>query len=400
MSGARAWLVGGTVRDLLLGQRPADYDIAFNDDLSPEIRDWARRLQGSWFWLDKERNQSRVILDGGRLQFDFASLRAADIEDDLRLRDFTVNAIALPLLELSAGGLIDPLGGQNDLRKGVLRTCSAEVLKDDPLRCLKGIRHHAQHGWKFDPESLRRIREAAPLLGHVAGERIRTELAYILAAPRFASAIRLLVETGLAQELLPSFDNRKFQTRLTNVQARLTRLAAFREIGNALNNEYEAHLPLRSLLLLSLLLGCSSHNLAAFAERLRLSRKSRNLLDALTKAVPLQLEFNLEDGPRVSALRMEQIDREPVAGVIHTLLQKQDFALDEVCAAAIGHYVTQLRQGRVPDLMDGNTLKGRYPTLSGQEIGDLLGQIKVAEIKGEIAGKNGVGGWLERQFSN
>lgn len=399
-SSAQAWLVGGTIRDLVRGQRPADYDIAFNGDLSSEIFAWARQLRGSWFWLDETRSQSRVMFENDRLQFDFAPLRAGTIEEDLRLRDFTINALALPLQALPAGDLIDPLDGQDDLSRGILRICSAGVLQDDPLRCLKGVRHHAQHGWRFEPESLRRIREAAHLLRQIAGERLRTELAYILSAPRLASAIHWLVETGLAQEMFPSFDGRKFQVLFANTQKRLVRLGAFDIFQSALAKDCEALLSLRSLLILALILDSTDQHQPALVERLRLSRKSQRVLKVLQDVEPLCLEFNPQDSPRVSALRVEQIGYEPVARLLYTLLRSRDSDLDSASADAVKYYLIHLKQGRVPDLMGGSALKEQYPRLSGREIGILQKRIKGAEIKGEIKERGEVPGWLERQFSN
>ncbi|MCF6179710.1 MAG: CCA tRNA nucleotidyltransferase, partial [Geopsychrobacter sp.] len=171
-----AWLVGGAVRDLLNAETPDDFDIAFAEDLTPLVKLWARRNNGHWFWLDKQRNQSRVVFVAAGLQFDFSALRAADISSDLKLRDFTLNAMALPLsVDPPINGLIDPLDGQNALKDGLLKGCSPGVFLDDPLRVLKGVRHVAERGWQVEPKTARLFVEAAPGLISVAGERIKSE---------------------------------------------------------------------------------------------------------------------------------------------------------------------------------------------------------------------------------
>ena len=397
---ARAWLVGGTVRDLLLGEQPADYDIAFCGDLSPEIRSWSRLRQGCWFWLDQERNQSRVLLEGGRLQFDFAPLRADTILGDLRLRDFTLNAIALPMQQLTAGALIDPLGGVADLQSGNLRSCSADVLISDPLRCLKGIRHHAQRGWEFTPETLGQIRATATLLNRVAGERLRTELSRILTAPHLTSAIRLLAETGLDRELFPGFNESQFRVAIRQARKRLDTLAAFEPIRVQLEAECESLLPLQSLLILALIFSCTTTFNPESVERLRLSRRSSRLLDLLVNSEPARIDLKADDSPRISALKLEQLGAEPVARLLFTLLQGQGAEPLSLYAAALARYDAQLRCGRVPDLLGGDILIGQCPTLSGKEIGVWLGKIKEAEINGEISCDSEAEAWLKRQFSN
>ncbi len=399
-SSGQAWLVGGTVRDLLLGQQPADYDIAFSGNLSTEIRSWSQRLHGSWFWLDKERNQSRVLLADGGLQFDFAQLRAKTIEEDLRLRDFTINAIALPLPLLSAGGLIDPLDGVADLQAGCLRSCSGDVLREDPLRCLKGVRHHAQHGWRFTPETIDQLGDAALLLDRVAGERLRTELAQILAAPHLTSAIRVLEETGLAQELFPTFREQKFQLEFVQVRRRLEKLSSHRQIGAQLKVEYEPLLTLRSLLVLALILACTAEFKPTVIERLRLSRRSGHLLNILLGSEAVQVDFNLQDSPRVCALKLERFGREPIARLLFALLHRQGSEQDSLSAEAIAHYSAHLKQGRVPDLLGGEVLTGRFPDLAGKAVGFWLERLKMAEIKGEINNVGEAEVWLRRQFSN
>ena len=395
----QAWLVGGTIRDLLLDNHPADYDIAFSGDLSAKVLAWSQQQQGSWFWLDKERNQSRVMLDNGRLQFDFAPLRAATIQEDLRLRDYTLNAIALPLKDLTTGGLIDPLDGVADLQAGRLRCCSGDVLKDDPLRCLKGIRHHAQHGWTFTPETIDQLRAAAPLISQIAGERLRTELSHILAGPHLSSAIDLLEETHLAQELFPKFRGQEFQIGLSHARKQLALLSAFEPIVIRLEENYEPLLNLHSLLILALIFICTTDFIPALIERLRLSRRSSKLIDSLLRSEPARIDFDLQDSPRISALKVERIGTEPIAQLLFTLLRYQGTELISLSSVAITHFINHLSRERIPDLLGGNALREKYPALSGKEIGLWLERIKAAEINEEISSVGEAEAWLDQQFS-
>jgi Poly A polymerase head domain len=167
LSGEEAWIVGGAVRDALLGRPLIDLDIASRD---PEAA--ARRYGGPVFPLSDRHGAWRVALDGGRT-VDFTPLRGS-IEDDLATRDFTINAIAEPL---AGGERVDPFGGEADLEAGVLRAVASGVFEDDPLRLLRAVRLEDELGFRLDAETERLVCEHAGLVGRPAGERIVAELA-------------------------------------------------------------------------------------------------------------------------------------------------------------------------------------------------------------------------------
>jgi len=174
------FLVGGALRDWQLGRPVADLDFAVSCDPTELARNFAAAVGGHWFMLDAGRRQSRVV---SRKQaappftYDFAPYRADDLAGDLRLRDFTINALALPIVACNGlPPLIDPLGGLSHLQCGLLRACSSGVFQDDPLRILKGVRHCTALGLAVEPRTLNWMRVATGLLPKVAAERVRTEL--------------------------------------------------------------------------------------------------------------------------------------------------------------------------------------------------------------------------------
>lgn len=191
------------MRDILLGREIKDLDFALADQAEEFPRTFAERLGGSFFWLDRERRQSRVVtrLTEGPNVFDFAPLRGGDIGDDLLLRDFTINAMALELSDQPR--LIDPLNGEADLRKRLIRTCAETSLKDDPLRLLRAIRFAATLGFAIEDGTFADIGKKAPLLGKVAAERARDEFLQILAAPGVAASLQMLHDAGLLAVLMP-----------------------------------------------------------------------------------------------------------------------------------------------------------------------------------------------------
>ncbi len=208
-AGEAAWLVGGATRDLLLGRAVKDFDFVIAGD---GLR-WAQRiadeLRGAFVPLDEARRVGRVVVrhEGKPLWIDVASFRGeADqgegvtLDEDLRLRDFTVNAIALNLL---TGEVVDPTGGVADLEAGRLRATGPRALRDDPLRLLRAVRIHATHGLSIPPETERAMRAAASGLGKVAAERTREEWMRLLAPDGAAARVTMLDEVGALKMLLP-----------------------------------------------------------------------------------------------------------------------------------------------------------------------------------------------------
>ncbi len=165
-----AWIVGGAVRDELLGREVVDLDIACRDPQGA-ARVYANRSGGAPFPLSERHGAWRVALEAGRT-VDFTPLPGA-IEDDLATRDFTINAIAVPL---AGGEPTDPYDGRGDLEQKVVRAVSASVFADDPLRLLRAVRLEDELSFGLDPETERLVREHAQLVTHPAGERILAEL--------------------------------------------------------------------------------------------------------------------------------------------------------------------------------------------------------------------------------
>jgi putative nucleotidyltransferase with HDIG domain len=162
---------------------------------------------GAFVPLYAERGAARVIAGGHRL--DVADFRAPTLAEDLRARDFTVNALAVPLRELLRSGrarVLDPAGGLDDLRARRLRLPSPDVLADDPLRTLRGVRLEGQLRFTLAPAAVRAIRAAADDVRSVSGERVRDELVAMLAQPAAARAIRRLDALGLLRVVLPEVE--------------------------------------------------------------------------------------------------------------------------------------------------------------------------------------------------
>jgi len=186
-------VVGGAIRDLLLGLEPADADVACIDPLAAAKRVSARVIRLG----DAEHLSAyRVVLPGH--VYDFAGLLDGDLETDLARRDFTVNAMAV---DLQRDVLVDPHGGQRDVAGHVVRMVRPSNFDDDPLRTLKGVRMAVKYGFAIDPETLEAMRQRAPRIVDVARERVMYELSVIFSAKAFRRAVELLRATGLDRAL-------------------------------------------------------------------------------------------------------------------------------------------------------------------------------------------------------
>ena len=170
LSGKEAWVVGGAVRDEALGRDLVDLDIACREPRKA-AREYAGRSGGDPFPLSERHGAWRVALAAGRT-VDFTPLREG-IEDDLATRDFTINAIAVPL---AGGEEVDPHGGRADLDAKLIRAVSPAVFTDDPLRLLRAVRLEDELGFVLEQETERLVREQAALVTEPARERALAEL--------------------------------------------------------------------------------------------------------------------------------------------------------------------------------------------------------------------------------
>ena len=215
--GIKSYLVGGFVRDVLLRRDTADIDIAVAADaveIAPQV---ANALGGKFVLLDEVNRVGRVVVadkkapSGGRWQLDFSTLQGS-IEQDLARRDFTIDAIAVDLRELTQDfdvTLIDPFDGWVDLQNGVIRTVSETAFQSDAARLLRAVRLAAELGFAIDSQTEALVRHNCQLIAGVAGERIREELLRLLAVPQSQRLLPYLDDLGLVTAIIPELAEAK-----------------------------------------------------------------------------------------------------------------------------------------------------------------------------------------------
>jgi putative nucleotidyltransferase with HDIG domain len=201
-----AWLVGGAVRDALLGRPVLDLDLALPAGSVAAARRLAGRLDGAFVPLGEAHGTARVVLRQPiAASLDLTDFRGPSLEADLRGRDVTIDGLAVAVAELVRGPavVVDPVGGLDDLAARRLRACGATAFADDALRVLRLLRLAAELGFATDPATERLARAAAPGLAAVAAERIRDELTRIWRCPASAPVIRQADEWGVVAVILP-----------------------------------------------------------------------------------------------------------------------------------------------------------------------------------------------------
>ena len=311
LAGEEAWIVGGAVRDELLGRPLLDLDIACRE---PEAA--ARRFGGPVFPLSERHGAWRVALDGGRT-VDFTPLRDG-IEDDLATRDFTINAVARPL---DGGDPVDPFGGLPDLDRRVLRAVAPTIFEDDPLRLLRAVRLEDDLGFQLDAETEGLIREHASLVDRPAGERILAELVRL--SPR---GFERLDELGLLAPLGGTLDRAR-ELGETSVELRL--VAAFGEQLRRLPISNELRRYARTLLRAEPPVDLTPRSVYRFRratepwaiDAARFTRAGGELEEARSRdpAEPLLRgdELGVPPGPEIGQL-LARVEEERAAGTITT----------------------------------------------------------------------------------
>ena len=204
------YLVGGSVRDILLGRGTDDLDFAVTGGALDFARKFADSSNFHFVLLDEEHDTARVVFRNRRIEacpyMDFTGIRGGDIVEDLSARDLTINALAIDLRQTTVTGkaeIIDPHGGTEDLRNGLIRVVSPQSIADDPLRMLRAYRFAAVLDFTIDEATVTAVRNSVGRLEFVSIERVRDELFRILAVDNSARHLKMMDDVGLLEQIFP-----------------------------------------------------------------------------------------------------------------------------------------------------------------------------------------------------
>ena len=374
--GAQLYLVGGSVRALLLNQPLTDLDFALADDAIAFAKAFADKIGEAFVKLEEQPPTARVVIRETRLTLDFAGFRAETLDADLRLRDLTINAMALDLSSLltkPAVYLIDPCGGFSDLEAQTLRFPSERVVIDDPLRQLRVYRFAAQLGFEISEATVDLIRRHKNRLPQVSSERIRDELLKILKIQNATTYLRRMDETGLLSQIIPEIE----QIRESYPDALARRLRALEmfeikpipdplqsyrpQIEAYLHEQMTHDLCRQQILKLALILRDSRAETAVqITNRLRLGRKAAQLMRCLVQN-RLHLMDSLEDNGHIPRRSMTSFLRRTGSDWLGVLL---------ISYANIRSAGTKIRRADAPPIVE-EALK-RIADLYYDEIGPIM----------------------------
>ncbi len=195
---SEAYLVGGAVRDILMGKKPVDFDVAVTGN-PEEIAQEITKKGGVFFTLGKNRQKVHRCMLHGQV-IDIAGLQGESIESDILKRDFTINAISLRLKDKL---IIDPAGGITDLENKTIRMVTEHAFISDPLRMLRAYRFEANTGFSIEKNTLSAIKKHGSLIRVSAGERVREELLKLLSEENATEYLRKMSDYELLFEIIP-----------------------------------------------------------------------------------------------------------------------------------------------------------------------------------------------------
>jgi tRNA nucleotidyltransferase (CCA-adding enzyme) len=365
---APAWLVGGAVRDLLLGAHAVDLDVAIEGDARAVARELAGRLGGDA--VEHERFGTATVR-AGELTVDLATTRResyaqpgalpdiepAPLDDDLARRDFTINSMAA---SLPSGELRDPHHGRTDLEAGVIRVLHPESFADDPTRLLRAVRYEARFGFRMDAQTEQLAREAiaGDALSTVSGARIRDELLDALNEAAVASAVARMADLGLDRALSPLLGG-----------ARPEDVAAAAEAAAARGGQ-------RRFAALAALIAPDPDDLAGWIGDLNLRAEDRDaVLHAARKGPQLvrSLEPVLPDSALHALLHCELPETLGVAVALGARHEPIDRYLEHLSGAGLEITGDDLRAAGVPE---------------GPAIGRALRDTLKRKLDGEVGGRD------------
>jgi tRNA nucleotidyltransferase (CCA-adding enzyme) len=372
------YLVGGAVRDVLMGEPNFDVDIAVEGDGISLGRALAQSLGGRF--VPHEKFGTAIVLYGNGGRVDVATARTefydypgalptveqASIRQDLYRRDFTINAMAVSLKGADFGRLVDYFGGLRDLSQGVVRVLHNLSFIDDPTRIFRAIRYETRYGFRMDAHTLGLARACVEmdLVGELSSSRVRDELQALLSEERVGDSIRRLAELGIDRAIHPHLAADEEAVRMI-------------EEVDRVRDVYAPEAPAWRLRLAVLARRLSSTEVLAWAEGLKLRRRdAERIADAVTVAPRLRELAASTKQPAELWIKVAPHDPD---GALLALAQSKGRARKR-----LEHYFEKLRNVRLE--ISGGDLAALGLGESPQ-VGAVLEELRRRKLNGELDGR-------------
>lgn len=448
----KIYLVGGLVRDILLKKERdiIDCDFAIEAKASHVSKEFAQKIEASWFILDEINQVYRVIKRKKNVyQFDFCALKGKDIIYDLKNRDFTINAMGIELkenLDLSLSKIIDPCNGRADLDKKIIRCVEEENLTLDPVRILRGISLASELGFEIEDKTLKSFEKYAHLLSEISGERISEELFKILKNEFSWKYFELMNALRILDYIFSGWDELKKPypgpyhhlpielhsiASLKQLELLLQELKNWKELHSYLNEEVrENRLRLEILKLATLLHDIGKapayfidqegkvkftrhekigNNIAKeISERLKFSKREKDILsdmiyyhlrpgflvDCLQESKRAVFRyFRDTDQEAISIILLSIADKEATRG---ELISEEDIKRHkEALLELIYNYFKKREEIKPPKLITGHDVMNILGIPPSSKVGQILKEIQEKQALGEIKSREEALKYLE-----
>jgi tRNA nucleotidyltransferase/poly(A) polymerase len=440
------FLVGGYLRDYLLGRVSDDVDLVVAGDPSLAAAQAASHFRAKHFLLDAEERIYRLVAEvqGRRRTVDFSPLRGFSVETDLSMRDFTINAMAVDLSRLAEQetlsfprDLIDKHYGWRDLAAGILRECHKESFLADPVRLVRALRFRRLMGLEFEERTLNHLKKYAPLVSRAPGERIAVELLETLSGAGSKAVFEDMESCGLLEHLFPELagtlgleQNAYHHLDVWNhTLATLEELDELMEDPGKIYPEYSGMIvrrleetlqdcyARRSFLRLAALYHDAGKPLAfsrgedgrihfhshqkysreavlSLAERLRLSRRARDYLGSVVgRHMDIGLALKGEFTPRARRRLVHRLGENLVDVVLLSTADRFATRGPLTTLQGLERYVRAcrellnelVREEKTPPLIRGRDLLEELGMEEGPAVGEVLRRVREAQMEGRIS---------------
>jgi poly(A) polymerase len=426
---AKIYLVGGYLRDLILERENKDLDFVLAGRFTDFVKEFAKRINGTFFLLNDRYQTNRVIDKKNGFTYDFTRMRGRSIEEDLKKRDFTINALALDLEKPVPLKVIDPHKGREDIQKRVIRVISEEAFTDDPLRLLRSIRFRALLNFKIEKRTEKLIIQKAPLLKKVSGER--TQIIPEIEALRktdqegfhhldvWEHSLETLRHTEEIlkdlNKLFPKFYekiSKHLKEEIANKQPRITLLkltTLFHDLGKPQTQAITPEGRMRFI-------GHEEKGVEMAGEigkRLRLSRKA---IETVKREILYHMRpGNLSGVPELTNRAIFRFFRDCKEEGVETLILSYGDRLAscgplatpgmikrhrEVVEEMLGDYYERKSIVKPKKLVNGNEIMKRFKLSPGPKIGELLETLSEAQAEGKVKTKKETFKFIKRALES